>query len=282
MKCLSVIVAFTLLLLCYEHSMAQKTLSDVHYADTNSKEQAMDIYLPATKKFKTILFLHEGSLLGGDKKDKPLEEIAEKFQNDGICFVSANYRLGPHNKWPVQPMDVCTAFIWLKKNLTAYGGDTSAIYIMGHSSGALLAALVSTDPKFLDAKSYTINSIAGFIAIGTQLKPMLPAISEEKLPQWFEKDNYLKIFGNKNVFEDASPFVHLNAEVSKGLIIIAESEQSQPPLLEQAKEFVESGNKMGLYLRYVVIPHRTHMSTIGKMSEKDDETYSNIKKFVYE
>jgi acetyl esterase/lipase len=280
MKWLKTILVLQVLIMYQENVIAQKILNDVHYVDKSTNEQTIDIYLPVAKNFKTILFLHEGSLLGADKKDEPLEEIAKKFQNDGICFVSANYRLGPQNKWPSQPEDVCSAFAWLKKNLSAYAGDTSAIFIMGHSSGAFLAAIVATDSKYLKAEGYSLRSIAGFISVGTQLKPMLPTVSEDKLPLWFEKDNYLKIFGNRSVFDDASPMAHLNADVSKGLIILAESEQFQPPLLQQAKEFIESGMKIGLHLNYEVMPGRTHMSTIGKMPDENDETYSIIKKFV--
>jgi arylformamidase len=282
MKWLKTIMVLQNLFLYVENGSAQDVLQNIPYSGGGITEQKMDIYLPVTKNFRTILFLHEGSLLGGDKKDKPLEEVAKKFQSDGICFVSANYRLGPQNKWPSQPEDVCAAFAWLKNNLTTYLGDTSKIFIMGHSSGAFLAAIVSTDSKYMSAKGYCLKSIAGFIPVGTQLRPMLPNVPEERLPKWFEKDPYLQIFGSRNVFDDANPMAHINVEMPKALIIIAESEQVQPPLLKQAKEFSETGKKMNLNIQYEVIPGRTHMSTIGKMPEDNDSTYNIIRNFILE
>ena len=151
---------------------------------------------------------------------------------------------------------------------------------MGHSSGAFLAAVISTDSKYWHATRYNLKSIAGFIAIGTQLDPMLPAVPEDRLQEWFERDNYLKIFGSRIVFEDANPRTHINNEMPKGLILVAESEQFQPPLLRQAKEFVDEGKRIGLNLTYWVVKDRTHMSTITRMPGENDETYNIVAQFI--
>lgn len=275
-------ISFIVLLHLASCVFAQKVIGDVPYCKNAGTEQKMDIYLPGGDGFRTILFFHEGSLVTGDKRDSPLEDVARKFQREGICFVTANYRLGPQNKWPAQPKDAYAAFAWLKNNLIAYGADTSKIYVMGHSSGAFLAAVISTDSKYWHTTRYSPRNIAGFISIGTQLDPMLPAVSEDRLQEWFERDSYLKIFGSRAVFDDANPKTHINSEVPKGLIIVAESEQFNPPLLQQAKEFVEEGKRIGLNLNYLVVKNRTHMSTITRMPGENDETFNIIARFIKE
>lgn len=258
---------------------AQQTKVNIPYVKNGKNDQQLDLYTPAERNFVTIMYVHEGSLIGGDKRDEPYERIAQKFQKNGIGFALINYRLAP-NKWPSQPDDVCSSFGWLKKNLTEFGGDTSKIFIMGHSSGALLTALVSTDPKYMKKQTLSLNNIAGFISIGTQLRSIPPSISDEKLKDLFEKDVYLKIFGDKETFFDAGPIMHINAEIPKGLFIIAENEQYQPPILEQTEEFINKATGFNLDLNYVVTPDRTHMTNITKMVEENDFVYSLILKFV--
>jgi hypothetical protein len=270
-----------ILFICWITSVqSQQIKLNVPYVDHGGNQQQMDLYLPAKSKFRTILFLHGGSLLEGDKNDYPLDTIGRNFQRDGICFVTANYRLGPGNKWPSQPDDVCSAFRWLKMNLADYGGDTSKIYIMGHSSGALLTAIVSTDEKYLRKQGLKLNSIAGFIPIGTQVKAVLPVVSEGKLRTLFEKNSYLSIFGDKETYSDVSPISHINRDMPKVLFIIAETEQYNPPILEQTREFIEKGSKYNLEMKHIVTKDRTHFTNITKMAFSGDEVYRMVKDFI--
>ena len=81
------------------------------------------------------------------------------FTQAGYCFVSINYRLSPRPasndpariKFPVHEQDVASAIAWVHDHIKDYGGDPTRIALAGHSAGAQLAALVSTDPKYLQA-----------------------------------------------------------------------------------------------------------------------------------
>lgn len=261
-------------------AMGQQSVLNVPYVDGGGAAQQMDLYLPDAKSFKSVIYIHEGSLLGGDKRDEPYEKIARKFQQDGIGFISINYRLGPENKWPSQPDDVCSAFAWLKKNISRYGGDEKEIFLAGHSSGALLSALVSTDPRYLNKTGYILEDIAGYIVIGSQLEAALPAVSKERLAAFFQTDNYLKIFGDTSVYKDACPMEHINPGMPPGLFIIAEAEQVNPPILSQTKDFIEKAKPVQADLRFVVTPNRTHRTNITKMPEDNDPVYQLLVDFV--
>jgi len=259
---------------------AQQTLTNVPYLTGAAGDEQMDLYLPSTKNFKTIVYVHEGGLMSGDKKDEPYAKIAEKFQRDGFAFILINYRLGPANKWPAQPDDVCVAFACVKKHISAYGGDSSKVFIAGHSSGAFLTSLVCTDTKYMAKQGFALKNIAGFIVIGSQLKAVYPAVPKEKLVAFFQKNSYLSIFGDTAVYADAQAMAHINAAIPPGLFIIAEKEQFEPPILEQTQEFIEKAKPYNLDISYKVITGRTHMSNITKMPEDNDEVYALIKNFV--
>ena len=70
-----------------------------------------------------LLFVHEGSLMSGDRKDAPYAAICRTFQGLGFGCAATNYRLAPAHKWPAQPDDVAAAVGWLKQNIRSFGGD---------------------------------------------------------------------------------------------------------------------------------------------------------------
>ncbi len=270
----------SLLLLISVKASSQQVIYNLNYSTGKDTMQQMDLYTPKTNTpFPTIVFLHEGGLTGGDKRENNLPLIAQKFQSDGIGFVLVNYRLSP-TPWPAEPDDACEAFAWIKKNVSKYGGDNNRVFIAGHSSGAFLTALVSTDAKYMEKQGLNLHSIAGSIVIGTQLTANLPAVAEEKLAAFFENNPYLKIFGNRQIFEDASPALHINVNIPAMRFIIAEAEQLNPPILAQTEAFVSKAKAYNPNISYHVIPERRHITNVTKMPEAGDPVYQLIKDFV--
>ena len=54
----------------------------------------------------------------------------------GFVFVSVNYRLFPAVTIKQIAADVAKAIRWTRDHIREYGGDPSAIVVMGHSAGA--------------------------------------------------------------------------------------------------------------------------------------------------
>jgi acetyl esterase/lipase len=63
----------------------------------------------------------------------------------GFVFVSANYRLLPHVDMGTIVRDIAQSIHWVHDHIAEYGGDPQRLFIMGHSAGAQLAALICTD-----------------------------------------------------------------------------------------------------------------------------------------
>ena len=53
-----------------------------------------------------------------------------------------NYRLRPAASITDMASDVANAVAWVKENARKYKGDPDCLFLMGHSAGAHLAALV--------------------------------------------------------------------------------------------------------------------------------------------
>ena len=96
-----------------------------------------------------MVYVHGGAWSAGDKAGVGCKPAF--FVGKGWVFISVNYRLFPAGKHPVNVEDVARALAWVHGHVGEYGGDPNAIFLMGHSAGAHLAALAATDGRRLKA-----------------------------------------------------------------------------------------------------------------------------------
>lgn len=87
------------------------------------------------------------------------------FNEKGFVFVAINYRFLPVVTIKEMTGDVAKAIHWVHDHAKEYGGDPNTIFVMGHSSGAHLAALVCTDGSYLKAEGLPLSIIKGCVPI---------------------------------------------------------------------------------------------------------------------
>jgi acetyl esterase/lipase len=128
-------------------------------ADANA--QSLDVYIPTLADecppTPIVVYVHGGGFRNGDKRNKVDDKI-RLFNDEGWVFASVNYRLvgepsaGTEGAtYPRQPQDLAAAIGWLVEHADEIGGDPTRIMLMGHSAGAFLVALTSTDASFMTA-----------------------------------------------------------------------------------------------------------------------------------
>ena len=127
------------------------------------KNCQLDFYYPVNKKaFATVIWIHGGSLKGGKK------EIPEKLMNQGFAVVGIEYRRNPEVKCPVYIEDAVAAVAWTFRNVAKYGGDSTKIFLSGHSAGGYLDLMVGMDKKWLAKYNIDANRIAGLLPLSPQ------------------------------------------------------------------------------------------------------------------
>jgi acetyl esterase/lipase len=237
---------------------------------------SLDIYTPISYgTHPVIVMIHGGGWRGGQKDTLFVAGIKSQFfTSKNIVFVSINYRLSPNVIHPVHVEDVAAALAWVYLHIPDYGGDPRYLYVMGHSSGAHLAALVATDERFLSLNGMRPNIIRGVIlldAAGLDIPgTMSPSFSYM----------YTTAFGtNPDIWADASPSNHVapGKGIPPFLICVA----SQIPAFSQSsQQFAIKLNAAGIPVRLVIALDETHSSINDDIGTLFDPVTEYIISFV--
>src|SRR5262245_27804511 len=125
-----------------------KAHRDLAYAEPKNERQTLDVFAPAEgKNHPVVIWIHGGGWQAGNKTDVQIKPRA--FADKGFVFVTTNYRLLPAATIQQMAGDVAKAIRWAHDHARDYGGDPDTLFVMGHSAGAQLAALVCTDDRYL-------------------------------------------------------------------------------------------------------------------------------------
>jgi acetyl esterase/lipase len=151
-------------LLLVSAAQAQQLKSNIPYADPPQDRQVLDIYAPdGAKDLPVVFWIHGGGWQAGDKSDVQIKPRV--FAERGFVFVATNYRLLPNVEMDVLIRDVARALGWMHKHIAEHGGDSKRIFVMGHSAGAQLAALICTDDRYLKAEGVPFDVLKGCVPV---------------------------------------------------------------------------------------------------------------------
>lgn len=193
---------------------AQNLPSIPYYPESVSKLNAniqekckLDIYLPEkTTGFATIIWFHGGGLSSGER------EIPAELKGKGIAVIGVGYRLTPQAKSPDYIEDAAAAVSWVFKNITKYGGDSSLIFVSGHSAGGYLAAMVGLDKSWLAAHQIDANRLAGIIPFSGQMITHFSIRKERGIPD------------TQPVVDKFAPLFHVRSDAPPLLLITGDRE----------------------------------------------------------
>jgi hypothetical protein len=176
-------ILVVLVVLCSNISIAQKReVLNVPYYIQNDKDAykqsqcKLDIYIPDNSKaLPVIVWFHGGGLTAGTKA------IPEELKNDKFIVVSAAYRLSPKVHSPAYIEDAAAAVAWVFNNIQQYGGDTSKLFLSGHSAGGYLAMMLTMDESWLAKQNISTNKIKACIPLSPQVITHFTIRAENKI-----------------------------------------------------------------------------------------------------
>jgi acetyl esterase/lipase len=111
-----------------------------------------------------IVFFYGGGWRSGSKGT--YRYVAKALARRGYVAVVPDYRIYPEVLYPDFLDDGARAVRWAKDNAREFGGDPDRLFVMGHSAGAHIAAMLAIDAGWLDKVGLAPGrDIAGLIGI---------------------------------------------------------------------------------------------------------------------
>jgi acetyl esterase/lipase len=222
-------------------------------------KQRLDLYLPEgeVEAAPVFLFLHGGGFREGDRAQYGF--VAEPFAAHGIITAVASYRLtedGHH--YPAQPEDARAAVEWLYRHVAEYGGDREAIYVGGHSAGAILAADIGVDRAWLGERGIPESALRGIAPISGSYdlrgagRDYTPSAEAEAL---------------------ASPILHIEAPVPEVVVAVGSTEEKY---LASSRNFVERLEQADVTAELVVAEGQDHRETVKALGQERSSIFRTI------
>ncbi|MGZ8227360.1 MAG: alpha/beta hydrolase [Methylococcaceae bacterium] len=139
-------------------------IEDVAYSDHDLNH--LSIYLPPPNKppQATVIFFYGGCWGGCQTINREnYQFVAQALTANGYSVVMPDYRRHPEVKFAAIMNDAKQSVEWVKTHIASYGGNSDKIFLMGHSAGAHLAAMLTLNEDYLSVKTY--QSLRGFIGL---------------------------------------------------------------------------------------------------------------------
>jgi len=230
-----------------------------------------------------VFWIHGGGWQAGDKTE--VQAKPDHFTRQGCVFVAPNYRLLPQVEMDVLVRDVAKALGWVHREIAGHGGDPGRIFVMGHSAGAQLAALLCTDDRYLKAEKLSFDILKGCVPVDgdTYDVPAIIAVAEARWKAHgfeFAKFGHREKFGNDpEKHKDFSAVTH----VAKGkgippflLLHVAE----HPDVSAQARRFAKVLNDAAVPVTVFGARDTTHGRINADLGKPDDPATKALYAFL--
>jgi len=171
-----------------------------------------------------VVYFHGGGYALGDKSQQVADKIA-LFTAAGWGFASVNYRLSPlpvqlddpaRVRYPTAQRDGAAALRFLADIAGAQGLDHNRLLLLGHSAGAHLAALLSTDARFLAAEGLSRSAVRCVALLDTEAFDLEALVAEGG----DDAQLYQNAIGTDAVtLREASPLRYVSAGLSPHWVV---------------------------------------------------------------
>lgn len=209
------------------------------------RRHRLDVYVPdgRLQPTKVIVFFYGGRWEFGSRGDYAF--VGQALADQGVIVVIADYRLYPEVKYPNFIKDGAMAVRWTKDRIADYDGDPDQIYLMGHSAGAYIAAMLALDPTYLGAEDMTPNDVVGMIGLAGPYD-FLP-IKDPIIKEIFKADDLQK----------TQPIYHATGRAPSMFLLTGAEDQTVLPRNSQA--LADAINRQGSDVRIKIYDRIAHI-----------------------
>lgn len=233
------------------------------------KNLRLDIYTPqGVQNAPVVMFFYGGRWSEGSKDDYRF--VGESLASRGFVGVVADYRLYPQVRFPMFIDDAANAVAWVRKNVATYGGSPDKLFVMGHSSGAHIAAMLALKEEFLARAGGSRTWLRGMIGLSGPY---------DFLP--IEDPQLRDVFAPPEKFEQSQPI--LFAEGDNPPVLLMHGEDDEIVWVKNSRNLAAAIKKAGGPIETVIYPkmgHRRMVASLAKPLRGQTDVIEHVAEFV--
>jgi acetyl esterase/lipase len=216
--------------------------------------QRLDVYVP-NKTSETpralIVFWHGGRWSFGDKSDYRF--VGAALAELGLVAVLPNYRHYPEVKMPGFMEDAARAGRWAAAHAGEHGADPQRLYLMGHSAGAHMAALLTLDGRYFASIEQPATHIVGMIGLSG---------AYDFLP--LREADVQDMFGPPQNYPDSQPINFVRADAPPMLLVHGLDDDTVSP--HNSRNLAAALRARGVPVTLKLYSHVSHADTVAALS----------------
>lgn len=234
----------------------------------------LDVYTPASQqqagaaKRPVVVFFYGGRWTTGNKNE--YEFVGGALSSIGYCSVIPDVRLYPMVRFPAFVEDGARAVKWTRDHIADYGCDPKKIFVMGHSSGAHIAAMLALNEKYLAAVGGSRSWLRGMVGLAGPYD-FLPLV-----------DPTLRdMFGPPEKFEQSQPIMFTDGRNPPLLLLHGEDDQIVE--VKNTRNLAASVGRAGGPVETIIYPKMPHprlLASIGPVLRGQSDVLAHINEFL--
>ncbi|HTV86732.1 MAG TPA: alpha/beta hydrolase [Dyella sp.] len=245
-----------------------RVISNVSYGD--DPRQRLDVYAPADASHAPVIFMVHGGAWAFGKKTSPgvVENKVARWVPKGFIVISIDYRMLPDAAPLAQADDVARALAFAQRHARQWGGDPALFIVMGHSAGAHLVSLITTDTAIAQARG--VQPWLGTVSLDSAALDVVNIMQQRHLPL------YDRAFGSDEAgWIAASPMQQMHGRIVPFLAVCSTRRENSCP---QAQRFVAKAQSLGSSGRMLPedLTHEQINEQLGTSSDYTD----NVEAFM--
>ena len=229
----------------------------------------LDIYTPiGAAGAPVVVFFLGGRWSEGDKAEYKF--VGQAMASRGFVCVIPNYREYPQARYPEFVQDGANAIRWTRQHIGLYGGDLEKLILMGHSSGAHIAAMLALDEEFLKAVGGSRAWLRGMIGLAGPYD-FLPLTDPD----------LRDIFGPPESFEKGQPIFYVDGQNPPLQLIHGEDDESVR--VKNTINLADAVRHAGGAVETVIYPklsHRFAVATLAAPLRGQSDVLDNVTDFI--
>lgn len=216
------------------------------------KALTLDVYRPPQAlNAPVVVFFFGGRWSAGDKAEAKF--VGQALASRGFVTVIPNLRKYPQVRFPAFVEDAAKSVRWAHNVIDGYGGDPKKLFVMGHSSGAHIAAMLAMDGKYLQQAGGSRDWLRGMIGLAGPYD-FMPITAPD----------LRDLFGPPDQFPYSQPVFFADGSNPPLLLMSGRDDETVP--VKNTESLAASVAKAGGTVETVIYDKLSHEMIVGSLS----------------